>query len=120
MSDDELRNRCVAAGIKVGPLTPSTRSVYLKKLTKITKTPSGQNSSPFPLSEAEIDSLSQEQMEKLDSTQLFHLMEKYNITKVPVTNSNRKLLSKWIFYKINGLEPMDWEDFTQQTDFLDY
>ena len=45
-----------------------------------------------------------------------------NITKIVEvgrTLKNGVLAAKWIFYKINGLEPMEWEDFTQQTDFPD-
>ena len=32
LSDAELREKCAAHGIKVGPLTTSTKKVYLRKL----------------------------------------------------------------------------------------
>ena len=34
-TDAQIRSICENNGIKVGPLTPSTRKIYLKKIAKI-------------------------------------------------------------------------------------
>jgi len=116
LSDSELRQKCKDAGIKVGPLTDSTRKIYIKKLEKLTTVQkTGQKS--YETNDRNYEDLGQAEIEKLNSAELFKLLDQLGLKKIPVTNSNRKLLAKWIFYKIQGIEEMEWEDFSQQTDF---
>merc|ERR1711973_249083 len=116
LSDSELRQKCKDAGIKVGPLTGRTRKIYIKKLENLaTVQKTGQKSDET--NDRNYEQLGQAEIEKLNSAELFKLLDQLGLKKIPVTNSNRKLLAKWIFYKIQGIEEMEWEDFSQQTDF---
>ena len=102
VSDIELRSRLTDFGVKVGPITPSTRSVYRKKLEKILKDKKCETTSHHSprVSEAEISQFSQDEMEQLSANELFRLLKKYNIKPIPITNTNKKLDA--VFYTVSG------------------
>ena len=58
--------------------------------------------------------MSQSEIEKMDAKGLVGLMARFDLKKIPVTKSNRKILAKWIFYRIHGIEEMEWEAFSEE------
>lgn len=62
LSDDEIRNELISHGVNIGPVTPSTRNLYIKRLANLsggssntskTTTPNRRRSSPKAITRKE-------------------------------------------------------------------
>ena len=118
ISDTELRAKCKDAAISVGPITNTTRNLYIKKLQKIGSQVQKSSQTQMTVFEKDLDKYSQSEIQDMEPDQILLLLKRCKIQVIPITKSNRKIAAKWIYYKINGLEDMEWEDFSTQTDLF--
>lgn len=107
MTDSDLRAACKEAGIKCAPISDFTRKYYKKKLMELEKQPKKERKSE--IEKIEKENLSKDEIEKLPNADFNALLDKYQIKKVPLTGSSKKMLAKKIYLRMNNLEEMEWE-----------
>lgn len=111
MDDNEIREKCKKYNIKVGPITNSTRTLYLKKIANFEEIKSSgklKSSSAKPNEEIDLSSLSKEEIASLPNDRLTNLLKQYEIY-LPVSSSSKSLLAARLYQEIHQVSAMDWE-----------
>ena len=108
MNDNEIREKCKKYNIKVGPITSSTRALYLKKIATFEQTGKSENFPAKPSKEIDASSLSKEELADLPNDQLTNLLKQYEIN-LPVSSSSKSVLAARLYQEIHQVSAMDWE-----------
>ena len=123
LTDAQIRSICEKNGIKVGPLTSSTRKIYLKKIEKIQSTVDTKSDSIETILEKGLHSvffihvdpiitvnqLTKNELAKIPNNEFSILMDYFDIKKMPLNDASKKIIASKIYLKLHNVENMDWE-----------
>ena len=101
MDDLTLREKCKKYGIKIGPVTNSTRELYRRKIEKI-------ENEPKPDNENSVIEMTKEEISKLPSDKIIELLKSFNI-KLPYSSTSTSVLASRLYQAIHNSTEMDWE-----------
>jgi len=119
LTDAQIRSICENNGIKVGPLTPSTRKIYLKKIVKIQST-DVQKSDNIETVLEKVNEMSKDELGKISNIEFTNLMDHFEIKKMPLNEASKKILASKIYLKLHNIENMDWEYADEALPELDW
>jgi len=108
LTDAQIRSICEKNGIKVGPLTSSTRKIYLKKIEKIQSTADTKSDSIETILE-KVNQLTKNELAKIPNNEFSILMDYFDIKKMPLNDASKKIIASKIYLKLHNVENMDWE-----------
>ena len=97
MNDADIRAACKRLKIKCGPLTATTRVLYINKI----------NAKAEPKTE-NVEYLTKDELAMLSDAAFSILLKDYSIN-VPLTPSSKSLLANRLYQTIHSVEKMDWE-----------
>ena len=101
MNDGDIRAACKRLNIKCGPLTETTRPLYIRKINAKTDT---KVVTPPPNAKL----LTKDELALLPDAALSVLLKDYSIN-APLTPSSKSLLANRLYQTIHNVETMDWD-----------
>ncbi|RNA21216.1 lamina-associated polypeptide isoforms beta gamma isoform X1 [Brachionus plicatilis] len=91
LSNDELFRELKKRGVNVGPVSPTTRKIYEKKLESLILTKMGSKKSPLSVAS---EALSHENVLNYTDEELFKALKERGVDPGPITPTTRQLYQK--------------------------
>ena len=104
MDDVTIRERCEKYGIKVGPLTDSTRKLYRRKIENFENESKPTNDKKC----CTVEEMTKEEISKLPSEKVIALLKSFNIN-LPYSSTSSSILASRLYQAIHNSTEMDWE-----------